>query len=144
MTRTARWTVFTERSNFFETPPLKAMSIRVRSLISLFALPLALACGESSTGITPAAFYGQWERTEDVLPPVSLTVRVEGTGTVGQVWLSGVTYTLPAVIDDSTIVLANPASSQLAPFVGVMLRNGVMRATLRGQSDVVVELVRKK
>lgn len=120
------------------------MSIRVRSLISLLALPVALACGDSSTGITPAQFYGRWERTSDGLPPVSLSVRLEGASTVGQVWLSGVTYTLPAVIDDSTIVLANPASSQLAPFVGVMLRDGVMRATLRGQTDVVVELVRTK
>ena len=45
------------------------------------------------------------------LPPVTLEVRREGSATVGQVWLSGVTYTLPATLNDTSVILADGSES---------------------------------
>lgn len=100
-----------------------------------------VACAETElVGLNADRVVGRWQKVEESLPPVTLEVRRETSGLVGQVWLSGVTYTLPATIDDSSVVLANPASSALAPFVGVVQKDGSMRATLRGQSDYTARL----
>jgi hypothetical protein len=107
---------------------------------ALFAVAMVSCGGEVTVVGATEGLYGQWEKREQTLPPVTLSVRREGTATVGQVWLSGVTYTLPAVLDDTMVVLANPASSALAPFVGVLQKDGTMRATLRGQPDLVTTL----
>lgn len=115
-----------------------------RLLAAVGAFSSLAACADSTTSSRqPEQFYGRWQKTDASLPPVTLSVTREGSGVVGQVWLSGVTYTLPATLDDTSIVLADPASSKLAPFVGVITAPGVMRATLRGGSDVIVELRRQ-
>jgi hypothetical protein len=112
-------------------------------IIIVVAAAAALgACGSSTTAPSTEQYFGRWERVGGGLPPVVLAVRREGGATVGQVWLSGVTYTLPATFNDTSVVLADPASSKLAPFVGVIKSAGTMRATLRGEPDLVVELQR--
>lgn len=122
------------------------MKTRHRLLAVAVASTLLASCSDSlasnETAFTEAMLLGRWEKREQTLPPVALDVRREGSSTVGQVWLSGVTYTLPAVLDDSSVVLANPASSALAPFVGVLQKDGTMRATLRGQPDYIATLHR--
>lgn len=102
-----------------------------------------VACSETElVGLTADRVVGRWQKLEESLPPVTLEVRRESGALVGQVWLSGVTYTLPATIDDSSIVLANPVSSAIAPFVGVIQKDGSMRATLRAQTDYTARLLK--
>lgn len=121
------------------------MTNPARSLVSFTTLVLALSGCDSTTGAGPEQFYGRWSRTTDALPPVTLEVRKENGAAVGQVWLSGVTYTYPAFIDDSSVVVANPVSSSLAAFQGVLERNGEMRATLRSNgNELIVTLRREK
>lgn len=112
--------------------------------VASLLLVCVAACHSPVAPITPsdpaAPFLGRWERVDQGLPPVALVVRREGDALVGQVWLSGVTYTLPATFDDTSVVLANPAASTRAPFVGVLTLSWKMRATLTGQPDVVVTL----
>ena len=117
-------------------------------LVRLFAVTVSAgvlaSCQDSLSGSRGAdRLYGRWEKRESTLPPIALSVRKDdGGATVGQVWLSGVTYTLPAVLDDTSVVLANPASSALAPFVAVLKRDGTLQATIRGTPDVSAVLHR--
>lgn len=71
-----------------------------------------------------ATFYGRWQKIDKSLPPITLELRRGANGPEGQVWLSGTTFTLPATLDDTSVVLANPASSALAPLVGLMQKDG--------------------
>lgn len=113
-----------------------------RSIFFALVSPLLVACSNNVTADSGAdRLYGRWEKQESTLPPVSLDVRRTAAGArEGQVWLSSVTFTLPALIDDTTIVLANPTSSASAPFVAVLLSDGTLRATLRGTPDVIAVL----
>ena len=109
------------------------------------------ACGRTHGDLGPRAslatsqaMLGRWEKLEKSLPPVTLELRrstTSFTGVEGQVWLSGVTYTLPATIVDSNVVLADPVSSGPAPFVAVV-RDGALRVRLNGH-DREERLVRR-
>lgn len=119
---------------------------RIRTSVAILAIAALTACGKSPNEPVYSVFTGNWGRADtSVLPPVTLEVRLEQSGYVGQVWLSGVTYTWPAVLTDSTMSLANPASSQLAPFSAVVVSRDELRATLRSpnQPDIVVQLYRR-
>jgi hypothetical protein len=96
---------------------------------------LALAACQSPTRADSSALYGRWDKLEKSMPPVTLEVRRSPssfTGAEGQVWLSGVTYTLPATVSDTSVVLADPVSSAPAPFVAVLQKDGTLRARLSG------------
>ncbi|MEP6832304.1 MAG: hypothetical protein ABJB74_02875 [Gemmatimonas sp.] len=115
-----------------------------QALLGILLLSLTVSCADPASPVDPAdAFLGRWEKVEGGLPPVSLEIRHDGNATVGQVWLSGTTYTLPAFFDDSSVVLTNPALSTGASFVGVFTQRGAkMRFTLSGDPDVVVTLIK--
>ena len=116
----------------------------------LVPLVLALAACGSTAEPRPAsargqALLGRWQKVERSLPPLTLEVRPNGAFVEGQVWLSGVTYTLPGVVDDTMVVLARPESSAPAPVVGVLERDGRLRVRLRGDgtsADIEERLVR--
>ncbi|MGV3708714.1 MAG: hypothetical protein ACO1Q7_07730 [Gemmatimonas sp.] len=115
-----------------------------KTLFTALAATIVAGCDDSLSPREQAGqFAGRWERVGDALPPVTLSVRAENGGHVGQVWLSGVTYTLPARFDDSTVVLANPISSAPAPFVGTLVKRNTMTARISGNPDVFVTLVRQ-
>lgn len=117
--------------------------IAARSL-TLLALAAAVACDDGPTnGKGADRLYGRWQKTENTLPPVTLQVRQEGGATVGQVWLSGTTYTLPATLDDTMVVLANPVSSAPAPFVAVLKADGTLHATLRSNTSDVTAILHR-
>lgn len=121
---------------------MKPITARGPLLIALAAF--AVACDEGPTnGKGADRLFGRWQKTENTLPPVTLQVRQEGGATVGQVWLSGTTYTLPATLDDTMVVLANPASSALAPFVAVLKADGTLRATLRSNNSEVTAVLHR-
>lgn len=65
--------------------------------------------GAAAGGTMPASaasLLGRWEKQERTLPPVALELRVDAADRVtGRVWLSGVTYEAPAVLDDTSFVL---------------------------------------
>lgn len=115
-----------------------------RSLVLFSTVALALSACNSTTEAGRESMYGRWSRTTNDLPPVTLEVRRENGAAVGQVWLSGVTYTYPAFLDDTSVVVANPVSSALAAFHGVLTGGGEMRATLRNNASEVVVTLRKE
>lgn len=120
------------------------MTNPARSFVLLGTAVLAFSACDSATGVDRNQFFGRWTKTTNDLPPVTLEVRSENGATVGQVWLSGVTYTYPAVVDDTSVVLANPVSSGLAAFQGVLISGNEMRATLRGGANETVVVLRKE
>ena len=120
------------------------MPIPVRSMMLSAGITFCIAGCDSTTGVAHEQLHGRWTRTVNELPPVTLELRTEGSATVGQVWLSGTTYTLPAILSDTSVVLANPVSSALAPFSGVVTNGGEMHATLRGTASEFVVVLRKE
>jgi hypothetical protein len=121
-----------------------------RTLLRLGAAALLAACGRTpgdlgpSAQLSEAALLGRWEKLEKSLPPITLELRrstTSFTGIEGQIWLSGMTYTLPATIVDTNVVLADPVSSGPAPFVAVY-RDGALRVRLNGH-DREERLVRR-
>jgi hypothetical protein len=116
-------------------------SVRASHAIAA-SLALLAACTDAPTARSEELF-GRWEKVEKSMPPITLEIRRESTGPVGQVWLSGVTYTLPATVDDSSVTLARPESSTLAPVYGVLLPDGRLRVVLRGTPDYEATLVRR-
>jgi hypothetical protein len=114
--------------------------MRTRRTLALAAV--LMACRPTPTEHR-ADFFGRWQKLEQSLPPITLELRRGATGAEGQVWLSGTTYTLPATfVGDTSVVLADPASSRLAPFVGVLEKDGRLRVRLDGQPPVEAHLVR--
>jgi hypothetical protein len=108
---------------------------------------LALAAGcRTVEPTTPAAvaaanLLGRWEKVEKSLPPVLLELRSTAQGVEGQVWLSGVTYTLPAVLADSIVSLIEPTDA--TRLVGVLQKDGRLRVTFRGEPPVEAFLVKR-
>jgi hypothetical protein len=115
-----------------------------RTALLGFALLAALnACGAPTTNKDAAErLFGLWGKTDETLPPIFLDVRHEASGDVGQVWLSGVSYTLPAVVNDTSVVLARPESSRPAALVGVLRPDGRLRVRLDGDPPVEATLDR--
>lgn len=107
------------------------------------ALLLLAACRSPTTALAPR-LHGRWEKLEKSMPPIVLELRRGAAGDEGQVWLSGVTYTLPAVLTDTSVVLAAPASSKPAPFVGVLQTDGRLRVRLDGDPPHEASLVRRE
>ena len=119
--------------------------------VAMLALLVAAGCTTTVVDDTDARLsatapstrlYGRWEKVEKSLPPITLELRRGATGPEGQVWLSGVTYTLAADVTDTSVVLADPASSRLAPFVGRLQKDGRLFVRLDGQPPVEAYLVR--
>ncbi|MBV9879661.1 MAG: hypothetical protein JO180_04155 [Gemmatirosa sp.] len=121
------------------------------ALRAILALLFAGACHSATAvpdGLTAssARLLGRWQKVDHSLPPVTLEVRASTSafsGYEGQVWLSGVTYTLPARLDDSSVVLADPVSSGPAAFVAVLQKDGTLVARLGGQPSTEARLVRQ-
>jgi hypothetical protein len=110
-------------------------------LALLGALNALNACGAPTTTKAAAErLYGLWGKTDETLPPIFLDVRHEASGDVGQVWLSGVSYTLPAVVNDTSVVLARPESSRPAALVGVLRPDGRLRVRVDGAPPVEATL----
>jgi hypothetical protein len=103
-----------------------------KALIAVVAAAAVSGCSDTlSPGEQAKQFSGRWgARLAIALPPVALSVRAENGGHVGQVWLSGVTYTLPARFEESKVVLADQISSAPAAFVGTLLNKNTMSARL--------------
>lgn len=120
------------------------MNFATRSIVAaLSMLTVSAGCDNPhSPRVDPERFYGRWSKNSFGIPPVTVLIRSEAGAATGQVWLSGVTYTLPATFTDSSVVLANPVLSSRAPFVGVLLKNGSMRVTLSGEPDHVDTLTK--
>jgi hypothetical protein len=115
--------------------------MRASRSIALSALLLACRTTPTEEG---APLYGRWQKLEKSLPPITLELRRGANGAEGQVWLSGATYTLPATfLGDTSVVLADPASSRLAPFVGTLENDGRLHVRLDGQPPVDAYLVRQ-
>jgi hypothetical protein len=117
-----------------------------RSLLLRLGVVALAACQSPTRATVPTALYGRWEKIEKSMPPITLEVRASTTsftGSEGQVWLSGVTYTLPASLDDTSVVLADPVSSGPAPFVAVLQKNGTLRVRLNGEPPHEATLVRR-
>jgi hypothetical protein len=115
--------------------------MRASRSIALSALLLACRTTPTEEG---APLYGRWQKLEKSLPPITLELRRGANGAEGQVWLSGTTYTLPATfVGDTSVVLADPASSRLAPFVGTLEKDGRLHVRLDGQPPVDAYLVRQ-
>ena len=107
----------------------------------MLGVALLSACGApTTTKATSERLYGLWGKTDETLPPVFLDVRREADGDVGQLWLSGVTYTLPARLDDTSVVLARPESSRSAVLVGMLRPDGRLRVRLDGDPPVEATL----
>jgi hypothetical protein len=120
--------------------------MRRTALLGLTLLGALHACGAPTTTKAAAErLYGLWGKTDETLPPIFLDVRHEASGDVGQVWLSGVSYTLPAVVNDTSVVLARPESSRPAEhflLVGVLRPDGRLRVRLDGDPPVEATLDR--
>ena len=127
-------------------PPATEFAVKTfqRILMVLATLSLTAACNDPVKPIDPVdQFVGFWVKGTPDLPPVTVEIRRESDRLVGQVGLSGVTYTWPAYVVDSMVVITNPVSSALAPFTGTLKSDGKMRAILRGgSSEVEVTLSR--
>ena len=114
-----------------------------RSPIVAAALVAVAACHTSTAAAPRPPLWGRWQKLETSLPPVTLEVRTNLMGQYeGQVWLSGVTYTLPATLDDTSVVLIDAADSHRPPLVGVLQKDGRLRVTIGGTPPVEALLVR--
>ena len=110
----------------------------------LLSAILALAACRAPTG-APASLYGRWEKLEQSLPPITLELRRSASGDdEGQVWLSGVTYTLPATVRGTSVVLGDPLAFATPPFVGELQKDGTMRVRLNRNPPHEATLVRRK
>jgi hypothetical protein len=53
-----------------------------------------------------AALLGRWEKLERSMPPITLELRADAADRVtGRVWLSGVSYQVPVVLEESGFVM---------------------------------------
>ena len=125
-------------------------AVRRAAIVALLVAPgcttTVVDDGDARLAATAAStrLYGRWEKVETSLPPITLELRGGARGSEGQVWLSGITYTLPATfVGDTSVVLADPASSRLAPFVGVLEKDGRLRVRLDAEPLVTAYLVRQ-
>ena len=108
--------------------------VRLTALAAGMLLAGVAACDNPTTTKSASVrLYGLWGKTDETIPPIFLDVRHEAGGDVGQVWLSGVTYTLPATVGDSTVRIARPESSQRPALYGVLRADGRLHVQLNGE-----------
>ena len=91
-----------------------------------------------------AALLGRWEKVERSLPPITLELRADAAdGVTGRVWLSGVTYEAPVVLEDSGFVLGGERTT----IRGVLVTEGRLRVQLldaQGRVEHDATMVRRQ